>query len=217
MSGEETRAGDAGRELPRLVLVADGFTGAAVAERAVEAMRAGPLWVHLRDHAAAESVFLEAARETAERLCAAAPGSVLLSVNSRLAVARKLGAGLHTGRHGPSIREARSYLAPGALIGFSAHSVEEARGAAGADYFFFSPVFPTSSKPGHPGTGLEALAHFCQAVSRTPVFALGGLTPARVGPCLDAGAYGVAVRSGILHVDAPTRAAGAYLHALSDP
>lgn len=37
---------------PRLALIADGFTNDARADRAVEAVRAGVRWVHLRDHEA---------------------------------------------------------------------------------------------------------------------------------------------------------------------
>lgn len=204
-------------KIPALVLIADGFTKAGVAGCAVEAARAGAPWVHLRDHAAGEDAFAEAACELTERLRQSMPGEGRVSVNSRPDVAEALGAGLHTGRHGPSPGAARERFPGGALVGASAHGRDEGEAVQGAaDYFFFSPVFPTTSKPGHPGAGLEALRDFCHAVPDTPVFALGGITPQRVAACLDAGAHGVAVLSGILHADDPQHATRAYLQALRD-
>ncbi|PSQ83347.1 MAG: hypothetical protein BRD44_04805 [Bacteroidetes bacterium QS_7_67_15] len=178
--------------LPRLALIAEGFTDAAVAERTAEAVRAGAPWVQLRDHPASEAAFAEAARALAERLRQETP-DVLISINSRPDAAEMIGAGLHTGRHGPSVKEARERLPEDALVGASAHDAGEARAAAGADYLFFSPIFPTPSKPDHPGAGLDALQSFCETFSNTPVLALGGISPERTAPCRAAGAHGVAV------------------------
>ena len=202
--------------LPRLVLIADGFTEIALAVRAARAVRAGVRWVHLRDHAASENDFKVMACTLASRLRRAQP-DVQVSVNARLIVAECLRLGLHTGAAGPDVSAARQALGEKALVGCSAHSVEEGRRAlaAGADYLFFSPVFPTISKPGQPGVGVRALEAFCEAVAPVPVFALGGITPARVATCLKAGAYGVAVRSGILAAKDPAVAARAYLDALA--
>jgi thiamine-phosphate pyrophosphorylase len=204
--------------LPKLVLIGDGFTNEAVAGRIVDAVRGGVPWVHLRDHAAEAAAFRAAAHMLGERLRQTAP-DVLLSVNSRLAVAEALGAGLHTGRHGPDVETARRRLGSDMLVGFSAHGEQDARKeaqAAAADYFFFSPVFPTSSKPSHPGAGLDALRDFCEVFPSAPVFALGGVTPGRVASCLDTSAHGVAVLSGILHADDPARATRDYLQAFPD-
>ena len=200
---------------PRLVLIAEGFTQSAKAERIEAAVEAGVAWVHLRDHAAPADVFEQAAEALARRLRAIRP-DVRVSVNGRLAVARRLGLGLHTGRRGPDVRAARQALGADALIGFSAHGLDEGRQAlaAGADYLFYSPIFLTMSKPGQCGVGVGALAACCSALAPAPVFALGGITPARVGACLEAGAHGVAVLSGILAADDPAQAAQAYREAL---
>ena len=79
------------------------------------------------------------------------------------------------------------------IVGYSVHNLAEAElaVAAGARYMVFSPVFPTASKPGHPGAGLNALRRICAALP-LPVFALGGITVATAGSALDAGAYGIA-------------------------
>jgi thiamine-phosphate pyrophosphorylase len=202
---------------PRLVLIADGFTHDARADRAVTAVEAGVRWVHLRDHDAAPEAFLNAARSLVARLRDAAE-AVTVTVNSRMDVADELDLGLHVGWRGPTVPEARDVLGPETLIGYSAHEHVEAEGdrTQGADYYFFSPVFPTSSKPDQPPTGIGPLRAFCQTAAPTPVLALGGITPERVAACREAGARGVAVLSGIMDVDTPRAAARAYLRALNE-
>jgi len=92
----------------------------------------------------------------------------------------------------PDHREISAGAGPG-RFGCSVHDVGEARRAvaAGAAYVTFSPIFPTGSKPGHPGAGMEALRDICSMI-QIPVFALGGVTAGRVVPVLEAGAYGIA-------------------------
>ena len=57
------------------------------------------------------------------------------------------------------------------LVGYSAHEHVEAEGdrTRSVDYYFFSPVFPTSSKPDQPPTGVGPLRAFCQAAAPRPV------------------------------------------------
>lgn len=97
--------------------------------------------------------------------------------------------------HRTSAQSAPQASGPGVLMphGASVHSVDEARSAerSGAAYVIASPVFPTPSKPGHPGIGLEALTEIVGAVA-LPAFALGGIAPSNVRALLEAGAHGVA-------------------------
>jgi thiamine-phosphate pyrophosphorylase len=200
-----------------VALIADGFAGggrrgwAAIQLRVLDALRGAPLWVHLRDHGVDAEAFATAAETFVPRL-RDAEHEPHISVNTHLGAAEALGVGFHVTRRGPSVEEARHRLGPTALVTASVHSVPEARAAvtAGASAVFFGPIFPTLSKPNHPGVGLAALEACCRAVPVTPVFALGGVTPDHVGPCLDAGARGVAVLSGILHADRPSAAAAHY-------
>jgi thiamine-phosphate pyrophosphorylase len=102
----------------------------------------------------------------------------------------------------PAIARARL---PKALIGASAHSVEEATTAlrAGADYVTLSPIFPTASKPGYgPALGLSGLA---EAAAFLPgaVVALGGVNAENAASCLAAGACGVAVMGEIMRAADP--------------
>ena len=58
---------------------------------------------------------------------------------------------------------------------------------------------------------LAAFAAICRAAKPTPVYALGGITPDRVQQCRDAGAYGTAVLSNILHADDVSKAVKDFL------
>ena len=201
---------------PRLALIADGFTDADRADRAVSAVRAGVRWVHLRDHQAGAEAFETAARTLATRLRDVAD-DVTISVNTKIQVAKALETGYHLGWRGPSAIEAREQLGAHTLLGDSAHEEVGISGdrVSGVDYYFFSPVYPTSSKPDQPPAGIPALRSFCRIASPTPTIALGGITPERVQACREAGAEGVAVLSGIMDADVPVAATRAYLRALS--
>ena len=107
---------------------------------------------------------------------------------------------------------------PGALIGASAHSADEAAALlrAGADYVTVSPVFMTASKPGYgPALGLEALASVA-ARSPGPVVALGGITPENAAQCVAAGARGVAVMGEIMRSVDPQATVERILRGISD-
>jgi thiamine-phosphate pyrophosphorylase len=106
--------------------------------------------------------------------------------------------GVHLAADAVSVREAREWLGPQALIGYSAHSGSEARRAAGegASYVTLSPIYETGSKPGAPARGCGWLERETRDVG-IPVLALGGLTPERTGDVLRAGASGVAAISAI--------------------
>lgn len=202
---------------PPFALIADGFTKEERAVRAVAAVRAGIRWVHLRDHQAGPERFESAARDLVARLRRAAD-EVTISVNTRLGVAESLETGLHLGWRGPSVREARKLLGDDVVIGYSAHEELgiQGRRASDVDYYFFSPVYPTTSKPDQPPAGRPALRSFCRTAAPIPTFALGGITPERVQPCFEAGARGVAVLSGIMKSKVPAAASRAYLRSLHE-
>jgi thiamine-phosphate pyrophosphorylase len=190
--------------------------GEAVRARVREAVAAGVSWVLLRDYGADPEAFAREAASFAEALRAIRP-ALVLSVVRRLDLARALGAGLHTSAGGFSIAEARKALGPVQPVGYSAHAPEEARDAAeqGADYALLSPIYPTRSHPERPALGPDAFG--AAASGAFPVYALGGVTPARVPDVRAAGAYGVAVLSGILDAPDVAGAVGGYLRALEAP
>jgi thiamine-phosphate pyrophosphorylase len=83
------------------------------------------------------------------------------------------------------------YAGPRGLMSASVHNLRELRRAerAGADLLFASPVFPTRS---HPGGRTLGTFRFGQLIrhTRTPVIALGGITPKRTRALMQLGAYG---------------------------
>src|SRR6516165_271627 len=106
---------------------------------------------------------------------------------------------------------------PGALIGASAHTADQAAMLlrSGADYVTVSPVFLTASKPGYgPALGLEGLARIV-AQAPGPVIALGGITAENAASCLGAGARGVAVMGEIMRSADPRATVEAILRAMS--
>jgi len=122
-----------------------------------------------------------------------------LMINDRLDAALLSNAnGLHLPENGVDIKLLKKYK--GLILGKSVHSAEQARKAdnEGYDYLLFGPVFrtPAKVKYGAP-QGLDKLEKVCNSVS-IPVFAVGGIIPARTKKCLEAGAYGIAVIGGIM-------------------
>lgn len=135
-----------------------------------------------------------------------------LFINGNVKVALDVGA---TGVHLPASATARANET--LQIGCSIHNFDEAkkREAEGADFITYSPVYLTASKPGYgPAVGVENLARLAKRV-KIPVFALGGITPERVAACMEAGAAGIAVMSGIMSPTGAGEEAKRYLDALS--
>jgi thiamine-phosphate pyrophosphorylase len=120
--------------------------------------------------------------------------SVCIVVNDRLDVA------LATGAHGVHLREdsiavaAARHLAPARFaIGRSVHAVEALDEAAGADYVIAGTVHPSVSKPDSAAVlGLTGLARIVSAARPCPVWAIGGVTRARIPALVAGGARGVA-------------------------
>jgi thiamine-phosphate diphosphorylase len=98
---------------------------------------------------------------------------------------------------------------PRLLVGRSCHDRAglEAALAAGVDWAFLSPLHAPHSKVASvPALGLDG---FARALAGLPacVYALGGVTPADVGPVLAAGGAGVATIGGVFGQEDPCRAA----------
>ena len=120
-------------------------------------------------------------------------------INDRADIAVMAGAdGVHLTETSIQASEVKNSF-PDLIVGVSTHSIEGARLAEtqGADFITFSPIYATPSKANFgPPQGLDLLRQVTQAV-HLPVLALGGITPHRVPECLEHGAFGVAVISGI--------------------
>ena len=115
-----------------------------------------------------------------------------------LEVARQIGCpNIHLGIaqlqafHDAEHNEGGNPLAAFERISVSCHSVPEALLACdlGATSIVLGTIFETDCKPGRQGAGLDFLSRTCRAV-RIPVFAIGGITPARMPDVLGSGAAG---------------------------
>ncbi len=125
----------------------------------------------------------------------------LIIINDRVDVALALGAdGVHLGQDDLPPQEARRILGDQALIGFSTHSLEQARRALDLpiDYLAIGPIFATSSKENsHPVVGLDNLRLVRRVVGRIPLVAIGGITAENSSQVIDAGADCIAIISDI--------------------
>lgn len=122
-------------------------------------------------------------------------------VNDRADVARLCGAdGVHLGQQDLAPQKARKFLGDGHLIGYSTHTLAQARQAfeAPLDYVAIGPVLPTQSKRDpDPAVGL-ALISEARSLTNRPLVAIGGITMENAPSVLAAGADAVAVIRGLL-------------------
>jgi thiamine-phosphate pyrophosphorylase len=121
---------------------------------------------------------------------------------------------VHVGQGDTAVGEARKVLLPGGLVGCSTHNDEQvaAADAAEADYVAIGPVFATGTKANaEPVVGLEGVRR-ARALTRRPLVAIGGITPANASSVIEAGADSVAVIGALLAgPDTVGRAVGKFL------
>lgn len=201
--------------LPRLLVIADGFTREPLRDRILQMASAQVLpWVQLRDHHVSPAHFAVCARALTENIRELSP-ETLISVNGYPDLAAELGVGLHLGFRSVSPVDARTSLGPYTIIGYSAHSDSHLSIIATCHYITYSPVFPVAKPTASTPLGLDRLRHMT-ALSAKPVFALGSISVDRVAHCLEAGAYGVAALSGIMSAQNSVNAARAYADAIEE-
>jgi thiamine-phosphate pyrophosphorylase len=222
--GPALQLGAAGRWRPRVVLVTDpAFADDRIArciDVAARALPAGWLCVQLRDkRRAAVSLRVFAMRL---RVVTRAVGAGLI-LNGDARIARDVGAdGVHLGRDGGTVAQARAICGEAAWISVAAHSDRAVTEGvqAGADAVLVSPVFdtrPPATREGpKTGRGLDAVRS-ARAIAgrRTLVYALGGVDPNRARACVEAGAHGVAVLRALLASAEPARVASALHDAIT--
>lgn len=108
--------------------------------------------------------------------------------------------GVHIGQDDGSLAQVRAIVGTQMLVGRSTHSVDQARAALaeGFDYIGFGPLFPTPTKVGRPGIGMENIATVERDVgSKIPVFCIGGIHFANLAEVKAAGARRVVIVSAL--------------------
>ena len=197
--------------IPRLMLVTDRRTVGRrdLMQIAGAAVAGGVDAVQVREKDLPDDELTALAKQVQRAI----EGRAAVLVNGRPAVAKLLGAGLHLPGDAPAPAQ-RDWP----LWGRSVHSTEEAlrRAEEAPDYLLVGPVYPTDSKPGHPGGGLSLVEATARAVAPIPVLAIGGIEAINAGAVIAAGAAGVAVRGAILDASDPERTARAIHSATAE-
>lgn len=170
--------------------------------------------IHIREKDLAGGPLLE----TTARVMDAVRGRALVFVNERVDIALLAGAdGIQLGETAMTPSQARRLVGDGMLIGRSVHGTRRAQEAEldGADFVLAGNVYPSRSKPGAAGRGVSFVSEL-RAGCRLPIIAIGGITVERVEELRRAGAFGIAVISGILAAGDPRDAAARYREALDE-
>lgn len=185
--------------------------GYVAEERAVEVTRAlligGAGLLQLRAKGK-DLATIERVASTLMPLCREA--GVPFILNDYPELAARLGAdGVHIGQDDGSLVEARKVVGEQMIVGRSTHSLEQARAALaeGFDYIGFGPLFPTPTKQGRPGIGLQDIATMERDVGcHIPAFCIGGIKRSNLVEVLDAGARRCVIVSDLLTAEDPESA-----------
>lgn len=179
------------------------FEGEADFLKQIEKIAAAkPFGIVLREKDLPVKEYSELARKVRD-ICRSAGASLI--VHSHPEVARELGIpALHMpldALEKMSSEERKEFR----VLGASCHSVEDVlrAKALGCDYVTAGHVYATDCKPGLPPRGADFLAEVCGPAAPMPVFALGGLTPARAPEVRRARAAGFAMMSSAMDAENP--------------
>lgn len=167
-------------------------------EEAVEAAcEGGVTLVQIREKSASDDAFLDVAQRCKAITDAFGAG---LIINDNPQVAAAVGAaGVHVGQDDTSVPEVRRIVGPDAVIGVSAHSVEESLRAKeeGADYLGIGGVTPTATKPEAGVLSFEEMDAIMEAFGG-PCVVIGGVNAATIPLCKPHPFAGYAVVSAII-------------------
>jgi len=123
-------------------------------------------------------------------------------INDHKELAATLGAdGLHIGQDDGNIEEARAIVGENMIIGRSTHSLLQAQQAVrdGFDYIGFGPLFPTPTKQGRAGIGIDDIHMMERLVgSQIPAFCIGGIKIDNLSSIVKAGARRAVIVSELL-------------------
>ena len=216
VAGPGSEGGATPGVIPRLHVVTDDriIAGVDFVRRAAAVLRSGgdAVALHVRGpHSTGRRLFT---------LCrtlqpVAVEVGALLVVNDRADVALSLDLALHLGGRSLPPDEARRLLGPDRVIGLSVHEPSDLETIApGALDFALAGTFHASASHPERGARGQAWLEAMVAGAAVPLLAIGGVTPARVGDALRAGAHGVGVVSGVWGDVDPGRVTAEYLTAL---
>lgn len=161
-----------------------------------DALAAGVDIIQLREKSLPDSEVVRRGKWLKQQT-AAAGAMFIMNDRPDLAVAASAD-GVHVGQEETSVANARQILGPGACIGVSTHSLQQAREAVlnGADYLGVGPVFPSKTKSFKEFAGTGCVTQVSEHTS-LPWFAIGGIQPQTISDVVSAGAKRIAVSGSI--------------------
>ena len=170
------------------------ISGLSHAEQVVLLSNCGATLIQLREKIDPPLKFFEQA-ESAVRVARDLGAKIIINDLVDIALAVKAD-GVHLGQEDLPPDAARRILGSEAIIGFSTHTLNQARLAAQmpVDYVAIGPIFSTTTKrSANAPLGLDGLGRVREALGAMPLVAIGGITSENIGAVIKAGADVVAV------------------------
>ncbi len=187
-------------KLPTIYPITDRkISGLTHFEQARRLIDGGARLIQLREKVGSSREFFEAAVQTIEYANAY---GVSIIINDRVDIALSAkAAGLHLGQSDMPPEKARVLLGDEAIIGYSTHTLEQARRAATlpVNYIAFGPIFATKTKVDPDAVvGLDGVRRVREAIGDIPLVAIGGIDLDSVEDVISAGADSVAMINAII-------------------
>ena len=186
--------------LPKVYPITDtSVAGLSHTEQVERLLAGGATIIQLREKQISARLFFEDA-VTARQLTRAAGAKLI--INDRVDVALAVQAdGVHLGQTDIPVEVARKLLGENSIIGFSTHTLEQARMALNLtiDYLAFGPIYPTATKQNPDSvTGVSNLVRVKSLAGSLPVVAIGGINFENISEVMTTGADSAAVISAVL-------------------
>ena len=187
-------------KLPIIYPITDRHvSGLSHFEQAKRLIDGGARFIQLREKMGSSREFFDTAVQTIEYAIAHRASII---INDRVDIALTANAaGVHLGQDDMPPAKARLLLGAKAIIGYSTHTLEQARHAATlpVDYIAFGPVFATKTKVDPDAVvGLDGVRRVREAIGDIPLVAIGGIDIDNAEGVLSAGADSVAMISAII-------------------
>ncbi|MEP6847780.1 MAG: thiamine phosphate synthase [Acidobacteriota bacterium] len=185
---------------PKIYAITDtAISGLSHVEQVERLIKGGIKLIQIREKQASPHDLFEAVRAA---VTVARTRAVQIIINDRIDIAIAVRAdGVHLGQDDVPPERARAIMGPEAIIGFSTHSVEQARAAAKlpVDYLAIGPVFATTTKDNaEPVVGLEGLMAVKGEIGCLPLVAIGGVNSENIAEVLRSGADSAALIGALL-------------------
>ena len=187
-------------KLPTIYPITDRqISGLSHLEQAKRFVRGGSRFIQLREKDLGSHEFYDAAAKTVE--FASTSGTTII-INDRVDIAIAAGAaGVHLGQDDMPPEKVRALLGDKAVIGYSTHTIEQAKSAAvlPVDYIAIGPIFHTNTKADADAVvGLDGIRRVRDVIGELPLVAIGGININEIASVLEAGADSVAMIGAIL-------------------